>query len=423
VTRFRSPRLLLYSLISSGGVALSLALSRPEPGLIAVPFMVVLGVAFLAARTRPDIDLRITIDRTKALEGDEVEISIAVTVRKGTYEIAFLMDSSADLDVIDPAPVAVVRAGSPATMCGRIRCRRWGAHTLGGGRLQARDPLSAFMHERRIEPTLALRVYPRPETLRSLLRPNVLRSRFGNLVSRAAGAGLEFADIREFAPGDQQRHVNWKSTARRGRMHVNLFHPERSSDVVLLVDTFTDVVGVNRSSLDLAISAATSAAMECLSRRDRVGLLTVGGTIRWLLPGMGIRQLYRIVDSLMQTQLAYSYAWQKAEAIPRRVIQPGTLLIALTPLLDRRMSTILLDLRARGHDIAVVEISVDALLPAAINERELLARRLWSLHRDTTRHHYRQAGLPVSEWQPGRPLQIPFTELQRFRRTSRRLPA
>jgi uncharacterized protein (DUF58 family) len=206
-------------------------------------------------------------------------------------------------------------------------------------------------------------------------------------------------------------------------MHVNLFHPEWSSDVVLLVDTFGDVVGSDQSSLELAVRAATSAAMEFLRRRDRVGLLTVGGTIQWLLPGMGVRQLYRIVDALMQTKLAFSYAWPNAKAIPPRVIPPGALLVALTPLVDRRMSSILLDLRARGIDIAVVEISAESLLPNTANQREQLAHRLWSLHRSAIRYQYQQAGLPVSVWELNRPLQIPFTELKRFRRTSRRAHA
>jgi uncharacterized protein (DUF58 family) len=136
---------------------------------------------------------------------------------------------------------------------------------------------------------------------------------------------------------------------------------------------------------------------------------------------MGVRQLYRIVDSLMQTKLAFSYAWPDAQAIPSRVIPPGALLVALTPLADRRMSAILLDLRARGHDIAVVEISAEALLPATHSQREQLARRLWRLHRSAIRYHFQQAGLPVSVWEPGHPLQIPFMELERFRRTSRRV--
>jgi uncharacterized protein (DUF58 family) len=411
-------------LIASGAIIISIAIGRPEPMLIGVPFVVVLAAAGLVGRMHPYLDVRLTVERARAVEGDELDFAVeVVTASSGHFEVAYSMDLPAGLDLIE-APVAVmVSAGAPATMHGRIRCRRWGARTLGGGRILARDPVSAFVYERAIEPTLELRVYPQPERLRSLLRPLTLRPRFGSLVSRAAGVGLEFADIREFVPGDEQRHVNWKATARRSRIHVNLFHPERSADIVLVLDTFTDVAGEKVSSLDLAVRGATSAALECLRQRDRVGLLTIGGTIQWLLPGMGVRQLYRIVDSLMQTQLAFTYAWPNLNAIPKRVVPPAALVIALTPLADRRTPVILLDLHSRGHDIAVVEISSGALLPAPRGERERLAQRLWTLHREAIRFQYRQIGLPVSAWEPDQPLQIPFLELQRFRRTSRRAHA
>lgn len=421
MTRFRSPRLLPYALIASGGITLSIATGRLEPMLLGVPFVVVLAAAVLLGWLHPDFDVRVTIDRGRAVEGEYVDFAVEVTARTGGYEFGYLIDMPAGLDLVEAPASVVVPPGSSARMSGRLRCRRWGAYKLGGGRVLARDPLSAFVYERLVEPTLELRVYPRPEKLRSLLRPHTLRPRFGSLVSRAAGVGLEFADIREFARGDQQRHINWKATARRGRMHVNLFHPERSGDVVLLLDTFTDVAGEKVSSLDLAVAGATSAAREFLGRRDRVGLLLIGGTIKWLLPGMGVRQLYRIVDSLMQTQLAFSYSWPKVESIPRRVVPPGALVVALTPLADRRTPLILLDLHSRGHDIAVVEISADAILPPPGNERERLARRLWALHRNAMRYRYLQLGLPVSAWVPGQPLQVPFMEIQRFRRTSRRV--
>lgn len=421
MTRYRSPRLLVYSLMLSGGFIVSLALDRPEPVLLALPMLVVLVAGVLTARTRPNLVLRISAERTKALEGEDIELDVEIATRKDTCEVVFAMDQTAGLDVSDLPQAVVVRAGSPARIKVQIRCRRWGAYRVGGGRLQATGLFSVFRYQRAIKPTIDLRVYPRPERVRSLLSPHSLRPRFGSLVSRAAGSGLEFADVREFAPGDQRRHINWKATARRGRMHVNLFHPEWSSDIVLLVDTFGDIVGRDQSSLELAVRAATSAAMAFLRRRDRVGLLTVGGTIQWLLPGMGVRQLYRIVDALMQTKLALSYAWPRAEAIPPRVIPPGALLVALTPLVDRRMSAILLDLCARGIDIAVVEISADSLLSNTANQREQLAHRLWRLHRTAIHYQYQQAGLPVSVWDLDRPLQSTFTELQRFRRTSRRV--
>ena len=422
MTRFRSPRLLPYALLLGGAAILSIVIGRAEAILIASPFIVVLAAAALG-RGRPDLDCRVSIDRDRVLEGEELGFLVEVASRSGRFEVGFVMDLPPGLELIDPPRAVMLAAGSSATMQGRLRCRRWGAHTIGGGVIQARDLASTFLHQKVVEPRIALRVYPRPELLRSYLRPRRLRPHFGSLVSRISGVGLEFADIREFTQGDERRHVNWKATARHRQLHVNLFHPERSADVILLLDAFTDVAGNKGSSLDLAVRGATAVAMECLRRRDRVGLLSIGGTTRWLLPGLGTRQLYRLVDSLMQSQLVLNYAWPDIQSIPRNVLPPGALVIALTPLADRRTPAILLDLHARGHDLAVVEIPADALLPVPSMEREQLAHRLWSLHRDAIRGQYLSAGVAVAVWDPDEPLRIPFMKLQRFRRSSRRTPA
>jgi uncharacterized protein (DUF58 family) len=423
VTTFRSPRLMPYALILSGGAILSLTIGRIEPVLIATPFLVVLAAAALLARSRVQLEARVSIDRAKALEGDDLEFVVHVANRASTIEVAFVLDPPAGVDVVEQASTVMVAGGSTATIRGRVRCRRWGIHKIGSGRILARDIVSVFNHQQPVDSVDTVRVYPRPERLRSLLRPQALKPRFGSLVSRAAGAGLEFANIREFQPGDQRRHINWKATARQRRMHVNLFHPERSSDIVLLLDTFTDVVGDAVSSLDLSVRAATSAAIACIGRRDRVGLLVAGHEIKWLLPGLGNRQLYQIVDSVMQTRLAFTYTWPTADAIPKRVIPPGALVLALTPLVDRRTPVMLRDLFGRGHDVAVVEISAPAILPRPTNQREDIARRLWDLHREAVRLRLRQLGLPVAAWKPGQPFQVPLMELERFRRTSRRVRA
>src|SRR2546425_11936274 len=113
----------------------------------------------------------------------------------------------------------------------------------------------------------------------------------------------------------------------------------------------------------------------------------------------------------MQTRLAFPYSWPTTDAIPKRVIPAGALVIALTPLIDRRMPAILGDLLSRGHDIAVGEISASAVLPPPSNQREDLARRLWVLHCEGQRHRLRHMGLAVSSWTPGQSLQMPLFEL------------
>jgi uncharacterized protein (DUF58 family) len=423
VTRYRSPKLVPFAAIVGGGAVLSVIAGRIEPALLAVPFLAVLALGGLAARKRPDVNAKLVMDRVKAIEGDEVDFELHLTNGPGRLKVTFLLDVSSGVELIQ-APAAVsMPPHSEGTVRGRLRCKRWGVHVFGGGYVQARDVVSTFVYERRVDPGIELRVYPRTERLRKMLRPRRLRPHLGTWVSRAAGIGLEYADIRQFATGDQRRHINWKATARRRQLHVNLFHPERSSDALILLDAYVDVGGAGPSSLDQSVRAAVSVAAACLEHRDRVGLLAVGGTVEWLVPGTGLRQVYRMVDALMTTQVVFSYAWPTANTIPKHVIAPGALVVCLTALADRRMSALILDLQARGHDVVVVELPVYALLSPAASERERLARRLWSLYGDAVRSRYRQQGIPIAVWDPQRPLRLPIGDLERFRRTSQRAQA
>jgi uncharacterized protein (DUF58 family) len=185
---------------------------------------------------------------------------------------------------------------------------------------------------------------------------------------------------------------------------------------VILLDAYGDVRGPGPSSLDLAVRAAISVAAESVAVRDRVGFLAVGGAVEWLLPGSGRRQLYRIVDSLMTTQIIYSYSWPNANTIPKHVIPPDALVIGLTAFADRRMSHVLKDLRSRGHDVVVVELQAQALLASPSSEREALARKLWSMQSEVDRNRYRRSGIPIAVWDQGRPLDSAISELHSFRR-------
>ena len=110
-----------------------------------------------------------------------------------------------------------------------------------------------LLHEERVEPALPLKVYPHAEALRALLRPQETQLSAGNQVARARGEGIEFADLRQFAPGDRLRRINWRASARRGQLWVNEAHPERNADVVLFLDTFAEARRTGPGTLDLAV--------------------------------------------------------------------------------------------------------------------------------------------------------------------------
>ena len=99
-------------------------------------------------------------------------------------------------------------------------------------------------------------------------------------------------------------------------------------------------------TLERAVRAAATLAGRHLARRDRVGLVTFGGVLRWLEPGFGLVQRYRLIDALLETGVEFSYAWKDVNVIPARTLPPKALVLAVTPLLDERSIAALLDLAA-----------------------------------------------------------------------------
>jgi uncharacterized protein (DUF58 family) len=323
-----------------------------------------------------------------------------------------------ELHVAGGNPRAVALLGS-RTLDFTLHCRRWGAFAVGPLLLRAGDRLGFHRWEGRAGSAQPLRVYPTVETLRTLLAPLETQAFIGNQLSRAKGDGIEFADIREWVPGDRVRSINWRATARRSRLHVNQQHPERNTDVVLFLDTFTDVRTGTNGTLDLTVRAAASLAHRYLQRKDRVGVVSFGGYASWLLPSSGTRQLYRIVDSLLQMDIVLSYAVKGIEILPPRTLPPKALVLALTPLLDARSAAALLDLRARGFDLVVIEISPLPFVDPGGDARAQLAYRLWRLSRDSLRLRYLEAGVPVVEWRDAEALDVALEEVTAFRRYAR----
>ena len=179
---------------------------------------------------------------------------------------------------------------------------------------------------------------------------------------------------------------------------MNERHPERNTDVVLFVDSFTDVRAGDGSVLEEAVRAAASLATRYLERRDRVGLVGFGGVLRWLQPGMGVTQRYRLIETLIETGVEPTYTWRDVSVIPTRILPPASLVLGLTPLVDQRFIAALEDLRARRFDVAVVEVDPVRLVHPGPSEIDSLAYRLWLLEREVLRARLVALGIGIGTW-------------------------
>jgi uncharacterized protein (DUF58 family) len=414
-----SERLRLYLLAGAAGLVAALLLGRPEPLVLAAPFLLAASVGLALARP-PRLGIAVRLDRERAVEGEEVELEVQVTAAEAVSSVEVQLVPPRGLVALPArSQVAGLRAGATWTVHRRLECRRWGGRLVGEVRVRARDPLGFFYYEEGERRLFPLRVYPEPEAVRRLLRPADTQVFAGNEVSRLRGDGIEFADIRPFVPGDRARSVNWRVTARRQQLHVNDMRPERNADVVIFLDTFSELRDEVRSTLAVAVRAATSLAQAYLAHRDRVGLIGFGGTLRWLVPQMGDRQLYRILDALIDTEVVLSYAWKGLEVIPRQTLPPRSLVVALTPLVDERAIAALFDLRGRGHDLTVLEISPIPFMREGRRPTDRIAFQLWKLEREVLRGRFLALGVPVVAWSQGESLQAALATAGSFRRDAR----
>jgi uncharacterized protein (DUF58 family) len=435
VTRRPSAKIAAYVGVAALTLLAGLSLGRPELVAVAAP-LAVLVVAGLAGARDPEVSAEVRVDRDRALVGDQVTVSLdlrAVT-RVERLEVLLVVPpgmagpqggpggSSLALRGVGDgtrtwAAAVTLAAGEERTLEIPVTCNRWGAYWLGDVHLRAHDRFRLFTWERHLDRHAPLKVFPVPDTLRALVRPFETQVTTGSHVAASRGDGIEFADLRPFLPGDRPRSINWRATARRGALMVNQRHPERATEVVLFLDSFLDVRGAAGSTLDQAVGAAASLASAYLRQRDRVGLVSFGGFVQWLQPGSGQAALYRLLDTLMETQVFATAAWKGIRHLPPRTLPAKALIVALTPLVDERGVAALFDLLARGYDLAVVDISpLTPAVPAADGEWGGLAQRLWALERETLRHRYQRLGAAVVEWTEATTLQQVILEVEACRR-------
>ena len=418
MTRQVSTRFFVLIGLVIAGLAGAVVGRRPELAAATAPFLALLLVGCSAHRW-PDVTVVTRPERGRAIEGDTIDLLVDVTASRPVpwldLELA-LPPSLEPVDGSDRALVTIPEAGT-RTVAFPVRARRWGVASPERTLVVARDRFGLFARSRVASSHAPVRVYPAEGQLAAMLAPRSTGRSLGTHRATARGEGCEFADVRPYQPGDRPRSLNWRVSARRGEPWVTERHPELATDLVVLLDAGTEVGSGDDTTLRRAIRAAMALAETHVGGHDRVGLCALGGRLHWLAPRLGRHQLYRIVDALLECQggLAAPGGTGVAGALaaggpslPLRGLAPGTSIVALSPLLDRRVIDVLAELRRRELDVVVVETSAEARLAAAtrrqVDPAARLARRVWSLEREAVRRRLLAIGIPVVTWDDEQPL-------------------
>ena len=116
------------------------------------------------------------------------------------------------------------------------------------------------------------------------------------------GRGIEFSEVRQYAPGDDVRAIDWNVTARMGAPYVKQYIEERELQLLLLVDVSASAVlpATGGSKRELAAQVAATLAFSAVANNDRVGLITFSDRIETFVPPeKGRTHVLRIVRELL----------------------------------------------------------------------------------------------------------------------------
>jgi uncharacterized protein (DUF58 family) len=124
----------------------------------------------------------------------------------------------------------------------------------------------------------------------------------GEYQSVFKGRGMEFAEVREYLPGDDVRTIDWNVTARMGHPYVKKFEEERELTVMFLVDASGsgDFGSISRLKSELAAELCALLAFAATRNNDRVGLIVFTDRVEKVVPPeKGRRHVLRVVRELL----------------------------------------------------------------------------------------------------------------------------
>jgi uncharacterized protein (DUF58 family) len=195
----------------------------------------------------------------------------------------------------------------------------------------------------------------------TVLRPIALRLG-GNVRSVARGSGLDLAEIREYQPGDDVRHLDWGATARTGVPHVRQTYAERALDVWLLVDVSPSVDwGTARRTKRSHAQELVAAIAQVVGRHNnRVGgLLFAERPLEVLPPAVGRHHLLRLLGKVREAPRRTERGRTDLRAaldLARSVIRRPSVVVLVSDLLVEDGWAEALGKLAARHEVAVVRV-------------------------------------------------------------------
>ncbi len=180
----------------------------------------------------------------------------------------------------------------------------------------------------------------------------------GDYHSAFKGRGVEFAEVRPYALGDEIRSIDWNVTARMGSPFVKRYVEERDLTVFLTVDVSGSLGYGSRAILKRELAAELTAllAFAAVRNQDRVGAALIGERLElFLRPDRRRTHVLRIVREVLLRPAAGGTDLERGLWAVLQTLKKRSVLFLISDFLDVSLSSSLKSAAAR-HDLIVVEL-------------------------------------------------------------------
>ncbi|WP_233078251.1 DUF58 domain-containing protein [Rheinheimera soli] len=183
-----------------------------------------------------------------------------------------------------------------------------------------------------------LLAYQRHHALLDLAPKMAIQSKLaGSYLARSKGRGMEFDEVRHYQPGDDVRTIDWRVTARTGKVHTKLFREEKERPVFILTD-LSESMRFGTKLLLKSVQAAHLAALLAWHVRetgDKLGGLVFSEQqLLELKPAARSQAVLRYLNALIKIQQNQGMAAESninhALGLMRRLARPGALIFVIS---------------------------------------------------------------------------------------------
>ncbi|CAI9401643.1 DUF58 domain-containing protein [Aestuariimicrobium sp. T2.26MG-19.2B] len=326
--------------------SLGLVLHWQELVLVAVMVLALVVVAVAFTIGRPRFAVRLDLESSRVRVGETAHGALAVR----NQAVRRSLPSRLDL----PVGEQVASFGVPTLAAGAeheeqfvVSTDRRGVILLGPVQSVQGDPFALAGRATRWTQVAELFVHPLTVDLPGR-HTGFVHDLEGHASNQLTNSDMSFHALREYVPGDDRRHIHWRSSARTGQLMVRQFEESRQSRVAVALDTSPQSY-LTDEEFELAVSAVGSVALQCVREDNPFAVMTQTAS----LPAVGA---LRVLDELARVeQSSRGGVLALVRAVQNR--EPGASIVVLVTGSGQGLESLRRAVRAFDVDTRVIALA------------------------------------------------------------------